>query len=89
MVEVIRPERSDPIAWRAWVAYCLEHSPEAFLATKPKLGKPMLAPTWCPECSSLLSETFNWSGVYLFNSKGPRIKCVQCLAEWFGRHGIP
>ena len=83
-----RPERTDKEAWRQWVAYCHENSPEKLLATKPKLGKPVRAPTWCPECSSMLSEIFNWSDVYLFMSNGPRIKCVQCLGEWFGRHGI-
>lgn len=81
-----RPDRTDAPAWRQWVAYCLDNAPSTVLATKPKLGKPVRVPTWCPECSSTASETFNWNDVYLFpSSDGPRIKCVQCLCEWHGR----
>lgn len=84
----MRPERSDKEGWAKWVAYCHENSPDKVLAAKPHLGKPYRVHTWCPECSSTSSDTFNWHDVYLFSSRGARIKCVQCLGEWFGRHGI-
>ena len=86
---MIRPDRNNKDAWRGWVAYCHENSPSKFLASKPLLGKPQRAPTWCPECSSTASDTFNWNDVYIFPShSGPRIKCVQCLTEWLGRRVI-
>lgn len=54
------------------------------------LGKPRKADgVWCGECSSIPSKTFIYKDVYIFrSSNGIRVKCVQCLAEWYGRHGI-
>jgi hypothetical protein len=54
------------------------------------LGKPKkVEGIWCGECSSIPAEIFNYKDVYIFrSSNGIRVKCVQCLAEWYGRHGI-
>jgi hypothetical protein len=62
-------------------------SPEHWYASKPKpIGKPMRLDVWCPDCSSITSQIFIYREVFVFpSSEGPRIRCIQCLAEGWNR----
>lgn len=50
-------------------------------------AKPVLLHnTYCPDCSSANSEKYTTANVFLFRLNGePRVKCVQCILEWWSR----